>query len=271
MPSRLYTTNDTFSSEEPIELGTVKRGKGDFQRNSFVGRWTAIDLARGGDPGAPDEEIIEISETTITFVNGGGGFANGPYSLDGSGSYTATQGEESIKFEREGEQLKVTFAGGDYGDPVTIYYTKEVHLPRTDPPGPATPEITKYVTVVEQKTMTLMLTKDVIQETSDFDAKCKSECGPNARVADWSYDLLSLDTDQVNEMIAVLGIAQTFNQKNYYVSNGGDKYFGGGNRAYFFENHGGNPPWNWLVHDQLGDITLGSWYGIMGQVLCIQG
>jgi len=33
------------------------------------------------------------------------------------------------------------------------------------------------------------------------------------------------------------------------------------------ENHGGSPPSNWLVHDQLGDITLGSWFGT-GQVLC---
>merc|ERR1711933_627087 len=43
----------------------------------------------------------------------------------------------------------------------------------------------------------------------------------------------------------------------------------GGSGAYFFENHGGNPPLNWAVHDQLGRITLGSWYDITGPALCI--
>jgi len=143
---------------------------------------------------------------------------------------------------------------------------------------------TQYVTVVDDNKMTLMLTAEEIPETSDVDAQCKSEYGPTASVADWSYDLLSLSTDQVDEMTAVLGIVQTFNEKFYYVSNGGDKFFGEGNQAYFFENHGGNPPGNLfsdsydsykvlIVHDQMADITLGStlsWYDISGQVLCIQ-
>jgi len=129
---------------------------------------------------------------------------------------------------------------------------------------------TQYVTVVDDNKMTLMLTAEEIPETSDVDAQCKSEYGPTASVADWSYDLLSLSTDQVDEMTAVLGIVQTFNEKFYYVSNGGDTFFGEGSRAYFFENHGGNPPGNWSpLPDQLGAITLGSWYGISGQVLCI--
>jgi len=124
--------------------------------------------------------------------------------------------------------------------------------------------------VVFEKVGTLMLTSAEVPETSDFGAQCKSEYGSTAQVADWSYDLLSLTTDQVDEMTAVLGIPETFNEKNYYVSNGGDKFARGTSRAYFFEDHGGNPPSNWLVHDQLGDITLGSWYDISGQVLCIE-
>jgi len=110
------------------------------------------------------------------------------------------------------------------------------------------------------------LTQGEVPETADFDEACKSEFGPDARVADWTYDLKAQGKESVELMINDLGIIPTFNEKYYFVSNEGSKYYEGG-RVYFFENHGGSPPSNWLVHDQLGDITLGSWFGT-GQVLC---
>ena len=86
-------------------------------------------------------------------------------------------------------------------------------------------------------------------------------------------------------MTTELGIEESFNTMHYFVSNEGKKYYENempssretllgnwsdldGIRAYFFEDHGGNPPLNWAVHGQLGDITLGSWFNISGQVLC---
>jgi len=116
----------------------------------------------------------------------------------------------------------------------------------------------------------LMLTSAEVPETSDLGAQCKSEYGPTAQVADWSYHLLFLSTDQVHKMTVELGIPETFNEKHYFVSNGGKKFFGDTKNAYFFEDHGGNPPSGWHVYDQLGDISLGGYNGISGQVLCIE-
>merc|ERR1712048_1019323 len=36
----------------------------------------------------------------------------------------------------------------------------------------------------------------------------------------------------------------------------------------FFERHDGPAPGNWLVHDQHGGLSLGSWFDIRGQVVC---
>ena len=114
-----------------------------------------------------------------------------------------------------------------------------------------------------------MTTAD-IRETDDFSAQCLMEYGSNATVADWTYDLLSFNGDQIKSLIMSLGIEESFNTKHYFVTNQGEKYLNddSGLRVYFFEDHGGSPPSNWAVHEQLGDITLGSWYNISGQVLC---
>ena len=133
----------------------------------------------------------------------------------------------------------------------------------------------------------LRLTTADIRETDDFSAQCLMEYGSNATVADWTYDLLSFNGDQIKSLIMSLGIEESFNTKHYFVTNQGQKYWDDssswddsfslddsfswddfGLRVYFFEDHGGSPPSNWGVHDQLGDITLGSWYNISGQVLC---
>ena len=91
---------------------------------ALVGKWVAVDLAAGGDPGAPDESAITITETEIRFDNGGGGFANGPYVLGGEGKYVAASDDETIEFVRAGEELKVTFAGGGYGTGTTVVYQR---------------------------------------------------------------------------------------------------------------------------------------------------
>jgi len=57
----------------------------------MVGTWEAKDLQVGGDPGAPDESLITITNDNISFDNGGGGFANGPYALNGD-TYVAQEG-----------------------------------------------------------------------------------------------------------------------------------------------------------------------------------
>lgn len=91
----------------------------------LVGEWFAPDLSPGGDPGGPDESLIAITENDIEFPNGGGGFANGPYAMDpNTSTYTAYEGDETITFELDGDQLKVRFAGGNYGDATAVFYNK---------------------------------------------------------------------------------------------------------------------------------------------------
>ena len=52
------------------------------QFNPLVGSWQAIQKST-----VPrDEHLIVITRTKITFINGGGGFANGPYELGEDGN-----------------------------------------------------------------------------------------------------------------------------------------------------------------------------------------
>ena len=104
----------------------------------IVGRWQSTNLQPGNDPGLPDEDIIVINETTIKFPNGGGGFGNGAYTISNEEEEEEKkkkkkkkifkqQGEETITYELVGENnknLKVTFAGGDYGNPDPVIYVR---------------------------------------------------------------------------------------------------------------------------------------------------
>ena len=90
----------------------------------ILGNWEAVELDEGGDPGSPDESLIEISASEISFPNGGGGFANGRYKLDASGVFVAREGDQSITFRRAGELLSVTFAGSEYGTGTEVRYRR---------------------------------------------------------------------------------------------------------------------------------------------------
>jgi len=105
-----------------------------------------------------------------------------------------------------------------------------------------------------------------------FTQLCQQEFdfGYGSSVVDWSTDLKSLqENNEIGNLLTALKIdGPTFNENYFFVKDNGEDFYGDDNRKYFFENHAGNPPSNWLVHDQLGDISLGSWYDIEGQILC---
>jgi len=105
--------------------------------------------------------------------------------------------------------------------------------------------------------------------TDYYNQLCQEEFGSGSWIVDWSNDLKFLHKrNEIGTLLTALGIDDpTFNESCFFVTEKGADFYGN-NRKYFFENHGGNPPNNWLVHDQLGDISLGSWYGIEGKVLC---
>jgi len=115
-----------------------------------------------------------------------------------------------------------------------------------------------------------MLTTGIYTDVDDHDEACKGEFGSSARVADWDTDLGPLTTAEIDSLMRSLHINTTFNKKNYFVTLAGEQTLGG-IRAYFFEKHDGKPPGNWAVHDMHGNITLGSWMGITGPVLCARG
>jgi len=98
---------------------------------------------------------------------------------------------------------------------------------------------------------------------------CQEEFGSGSSIVDWSNDLKLLhEKNEIGNLLTALGIDDpTFNDSYFFVTENRADFYGD-YRKYFFENHGGNPPDNWLVHDQLGDISLGSWYDIEGKVLC---
>ena len=154
---------------------------------------------------------------------------------------------------------------------IAVVLSPSINARRVQDTTTSTPDATDPPSCAE-----LRLTTAYIRETA---AKCLNEYGSDAKVADWTYDLSSFSEDQIQSMTTELGIEESFNTMHYFVSNEGKKYQDNwpdvnypsdvdGVRAYFFEDHGGNPPLNWAVHGQLGDITLGSWFNISGQVLC---
>merc|ERR1711904_539825 len=96
---------------------------------------------------------------------------------------------------------------------------------------------------------------------------CASEFGDNHGVADWVTDLRQIGATHMPELCDALGIETSFNSKHFFVTSNGKSHIG--SRAYFFERHDGKPPGNWLVHDQLSKISLGSWFGIKGPALCV--
>ena len=104
-------------------------------------------------------------------------------------------------------------------------------------------------------------------ETTDLKALCIQEFGATATVADWDTDLKLMDASKIKTMVQSLDITPTFNTKYYFVTRSGEKTFGS-RRVYFFERHDGPAPGNWLVHDQHGGLSLGSWFDIRGQVVC---
>ena len=61
--------------------------------------------------------MLTISETTITFDYGGGGFPNGEYEADGN-VWTAVKGKDSVEFVLAEDNILVVTWRGDKNDSV---------------------------------------------------------------------------------------------------------------------------------------------------------
>ena len=116
---------------------------------------------------------------------------------------------------------------------------------------------------------TFRLTQNSYKDGEHLGA-CSSEFGASSKIADWAENLGRLSVEQVGAMTEKLGIPVSSNERSYFVTWHGQGSYNGGRRSYNFERHDGQAPANWLVHDQRGGLSLGSWFDIEGLVLCVQ-
>ena len=116
-----------------------------------------------------------------------------------------------------------------------------------------------------------------VSEKADHEAVCKEEFSDEWSVADWDDLKVVLSADEGKQLMSNLGILPIPSDLNindslwydgYFVTRNGSKYYSGGVRVYNFHYvSGGVPSW-FLVHDQKGDLLLGSWYDMERYVLC---
>ena len=115
--------------------------------NGFVGCWQSTNLRPGCVPGLPEEDLIVITAEHIAFPNvGGGSDSGGGKSCGNVGPYTIYEHkifqqrhDTTITYELKPvgrqhaaavveqppqQQLKVTFAGGEYGSPYPVLYRR---------------------------------------------------------------------------------------------------------------------------------------------------
>jgi hypothetical protein len=87
------------------EVSGERRGQRGL--NGFEGKWYAVDLQAGGNPGAPAESIITITKDEIVYDNAGGSFANGKYVVNESNHINQEKGRDAINFHinPEGEMV----------------------------------------------------------------------------------------------------------------------------------------------------------------------
>jgi len=126
-------------------------------------------------------------------------------------------------------------------------------------------------TTANSKVSEFMVTTQAYTELDDHSAACVAEFGAGTRKADWDTDLGDLTDLDIDALIRQMGVEP--NGQSHWVFNGVQ------DQQYFVQRLDGNPPTHWVpwvVHDVHGDISLGSWYGIIRTsaislpVLCVE-
>ena len=115
-----------------------------------------------------------------------------------------------------------------------------------------------------------------LDEYGNHDLECRSLSGGDYRLADWndlkdyhssggSIDALIAGLDWKDEKTSDVGV------RHPRVSRDGSERYNGGRRHYFVSRHDHVPPSYFLVHDDIENyhLSLGSWYGEGGEILCI--
>jgi hypothetical protein len=105
------------------------------------------------------------------------------------------------------------------------------------------------------------VTKGAYSEKADLEAAAKQEFGPNATVADWAQIKATYggSEQQIRDFCGRSGIPA---RESVYLLNNGQSFWQE-SRHYLMTRFDGNPPPNWLIHDQIQSyhLCLGSWHG----------
>ena len=111
----------------------------------------------------------------------------------------------------------------------------------------------------------LALTSETYSETENLIAAIQGEFGNEYTIGDWS-DLQAIS--DIDDWITCMGLAE---DQTFMLTRDGE-YFYNGNRQYYVQYSSDGVPYpGFLVHDQIGDLYLGSWYGIEMNILAKNG
>ena len=114
------------------------------------------------------------------------------------------------------------------------------------------------------------VTSNVYPPDGDQSKICKTHFGEDAVPADFA-DLHGLTEDAVQQVMSDLNIGVTRNEAHYFVKVNGQSLYPGTNKhAYFFENHGGEPPSFFGAIDNYAGLNVGV-ANKYGHVVCHVG
>jgi hypothetical protein len=118
-----------------------------------------------------------------------------------------------------------------------------------------------------------------LSERGDLKAACKEKLGVGVRLADWNDIVAYVESGgSVEKFITDLGIPLEYVKPedmdpipntSYRISMNGELHWSG-DRHYFFARHDHKLRGDFLPHSDIDDyhLTLGSWFGTGGYVLC---
>ncbi len=113
---------------------------------------------------------------------------------------------------------------------------------------------------------TFRLTPYKYSNTEDLNAAVKSLFGENATLADWNSikNYVGSDLSLLQRFYQLIGLQD---EQTALVCWNGERYWAGTDRHYFIQRFDNGAPWDFLIHDQIGSLYLGSWNNITMNVL----
>ncbi|MEM6648348.1 MAG: LamG-like jellyroll fold domain-containing protein, partial [Bacteroidota bacterium] len=109
------------------------------------------------------------------------------------------------------------------------------------------------------------LTSTTHAETEDLDAVVKQQCGAAAQLADWESIKQAVGTDP--SALTAFFDAVGLEDGGVALVKRNDARFFSGSRHYYMQRFDSGPYSGFAVHDRIGRLYLGSWYGLTMPVL----